>query len=140
MVLPTIARNLDVPQVPGHSLFNSVVAKLRDQHLLLLFDNFEQVAPAALRLSELLAHVPGLKLLITSRAALRLRAEQEIVVAPLALPTPPWTASSIAGYPSIALFVQRAQAIMPRFVLADSMQAPSLRSAHGWMACHWQSS
>lgn len=120
LVLPTIARSLDVPQVPGHSLFNSVVAKLRDQHLLLLLDNFEQVAPAAPRLSDLLAHVPGLKLLITSRVALRLRAEQEIVVAPLALPAPPWTASSIAGYPSIALFVQRAQVIMPRFVLADS--------------------
>ncbi|MEO7912403.1 MAG: BTAD domain-containing putative transcriptional regulator [Roseiflexaceae bacterium] len=120
LVLPTIARSLDVQQVAGHSLFNSMVATLRDQHLLLLLDNFEQVAPAAPRMSELLAHVPGLKLLITSRAALRLRAEQEIVVAPLALPTPPWTTSSIIRYPSIALFVQRAQAIMPRFVLADS--------------------
>ena len=120
LVLPTIARSLDVRQVPDQSLFNSIVATLRTQHLLLLLDNFEQVASAAPRLSDLLAYVPGLKLLITSRAALRLRAEQELVVAPLALPAPPWTAASIARYPSIALFVQRVQASIPRFVLAES--------------------
>lgn len=120
LILPTIARSLDVPQTPGQSLFNSMAAALRDQHALLVLDNFEQLAPAAPRLSELLAHVPGLKLLTTSRVALRIRAEHEIVIAPLALPALPWTASSIAQYPSIALFVQRAQASLPSFVLADS--------------------
>src|SRR4029079_17908646 len=67
--------------------------------------------------------LPALNFLTTSRTALRLRAEQEIVVAPLALPAPPWTASSIAHYPSIALFVQRTQASLPSFVLADSNAA-----------------
>ena len=86
---------------------------LRDKQLLLVLDNFEQVLGAAPLLADLLAACPGLKLLVTSRAALRLRGEQEFPVPPLALPP---AGSGCRRRPSCRstrrwrLFVERAQA------------------------------
>jgi predicted ATPase len=54
----------------------------------LLLDNFEHVIEVSPLLVELLEACPELKLLITSREVLRLRAEHQFVVPPLALPTP----------------------------------------------------
>jgi predicted ATPase len=59
---------------------------LQDKQLLLVLDNFEQVVGAAPLLSELLEVCLTLKLLITSREVLHLRAEHQFVVPPLALP------------------------------------------------------
>jgi predicted ATPase len=59
---------------------------LRDQQLLLVLDNFEQVLAAAPQLADLLAVAPRLKLLITSRVTLHLSAEHRFPVPPLALP------------------------------------------------------
>jgi len=56
---------------------------LRKRQLLLLLDNFEQVADAATGLVELLAHCPGVTALVTSRAALRARGERLFPVPPL---------------------------------------------------------
>ena len=61
---------------------------LREQQLLVLLDNFEQVVVAAPELAALLAEVPKLKLLVTSREALHLYGEHVVVVAPLAVPEP----------------------------------------------------
>jgi class 3 adenylate cyclase len=59
---------------------------LRERQLLLVLDNFEQVADAATGLAELLAHCPGVTALVTSRAALRVRGERLFPVPPLILP------------------------------------------------------
>ncbi len=50
---------------------------LRDQHLLLFLDNFEQVVVAGPHLANLLASCPHLHMLVTSRAALRIQSEHE---------------------------------------------------------------
>ena len=60
---------------------------LRDKQLLLVLDNFEHVLPAALHVSEMLAHTPRLKVLSTSRAPLRISGEHVFEV-PLKLPPP----------------------------------------------------
>jgi len=52
------------------------------QELLVVLDNFEQVADAAPILGEFLATTPGLKALVTSRVALRLHDEHEFPVPP----------------------------------------------------------
>ena len=60
-----------------------LVAHLRCRELLLVLDNFEQVMPAAPLVAELLAACPRLRILVTSRERLRLRAEQSVPLRPL---------------------------------------------------------
>jgi predicted ATPase len=68
---------------------------------------------------------PGLKILVTSRAALHPRWEQELPVEPLDVPDASRQplAASIRGVPSVALFVQRAQSARPDFALTDQNAA-----------------
>ncbi len=104
----------------------SIVEQLRlffaTRHLLLVLDNFEQVVDAAPAISQLLTTSSNLTILVTSRIPLHLHAEREFPVSPLALPTPSQIAGSIdlASNPSVALFVQRAQAVKPDFSLTSS--------------------
>lgn len=94
---------------------------LRDKHLLFLLDNFEQVQAATPLLLELLWACPLLKILVTSRAALRVQGEFEFLVPPLSvpdlqhLPLP----ESLVQYDAVALFAQRAQAISGNFRVTE---------------------
>jgi predicted ATPase len=100
-------------------------ASLRDQQLLLLLDNFEQVVAAAPLVADLVATCPRLKVLVTSRAALRVRGEHEVPVPPLAvpdlqrLPAP----AALGQVAAVALFVQRVQALRPDFALTPANAA-----------------
>src|SRR5207247_1934889 len=88
LVTPTIAHALGVRESGGTSLLVSLKEHLRSQQVLLLLDNFEQVLDAALRVPDLLAAAPRLKILVTSRAVLHVRGEYEFQVPPLELPDP----------------------------------------------------
>src|SRR2546425_4600677 len=55
LVVPTIAQTLGVKEAGEQPLSDLLPAYVRDKHLLLLLDNFEQVAAAAPRLSDLLS-------------------------------------------------------------------------------------
>jgi predicted ATPase/DNA-binding SARP family transcriptional activator len=101
LVEPTIARSLKIPE-------HVLASELAGRSLLLLLDNFEQVTAAAPQLAELLAAAPGLELLVTSRAVLRLSGEHEFGVPPL------------EQEEAVELFVQRAQAAKHDFTLTDS--------------------
>jgi predicted ATPase/DNA-binding CsgD family transcriptional regulator len=104
-------------------------AYLLGKHLLLLLDNFEQVLPARLFVSGLLESCPKLKILITSREVLNVRAEHLFPVSPLALPDPAHVTDwceighvtdgrdKSGPYAAIMLFVLRAQAARPGFSL-----------------------
>jgi hypothetical protein len=72
----------------GSRLRADLVAYLGGRRLLLVPDNFEQVAGAAPLLAGLLAAAPGLAILVTSRSVLRLRGEHEFPVPPLPVPPP----------------------------------------------------
>jgi len=124
LVLAALAQALDVPPAPGEPLERRLVAQLQGRRLLVL-DNFEQVLPAAGVLAELLAGAADLQLIITSRAALRLRAEHEYLVPPLALPDTPPAAdggdmAALAAAPAVELFVARAQAVSRTFRLSTA--------------------
>ncbi len=124
-VVPAIAATLGVREQPGHDIGGSLSDFLRSKHLLLLVDNFERVLGAAPKLSGLLEACEGLKILATSRAALRLRGEREVMVPPLDVPA----LSALSPLPSeaqvrelaqsaaVALFVERAAQARPDFVL-----------------------
>ena len=89
---------------------------------LLLLDNFEHVAAAAAVVSDLVATCPRLKVLLTSRAALRLRSEHEYPVFPLPPPavTSPVSVYALATNPAVDLFLRRAQAVKPEFALTPA--------------------
>src|SRR5215831_9223959 len=121
-VLPAIAQALGLRETPARSVLEEVQSAIGKGYLLLLLDNFEQVLAAAPVLAELLATCPNLRLLVTSRAPLRLQGEHEFAVSPLPLPDlqPLPSSDELAQYAACALFVQRAQAIKPDFQLRDS--------------------
>jgi predicted ATPase len=77
------------------------------------------------QLADLLASCPELTLLVTSRTVLRLRGEQEFAVQLLALPDPHILPSpeEALQYAAIALFAQRACAVLPTFALTPSTTA-----------------
>ncbi len=117
LVIPTIAHTFDLQVLDQQSAFERVHISLHEKHLLLVLDNFEQVADAAPQIEELLRGCPHLKVLVTSRSVLHLQAEHEFPVFPLALPdlTRLPAHDVLLQYPVIALFRERAQAALPAF-------------------------
>ena len=99
--------NRTVPQLIGEQLQNS-------GPFLLLLDNFEQVLPAASMMAETLEACPTLKIVVTSRACLRIYGEQEFPITPLAQDS------------ATELFVQRAAAVWPGFAMTSD-NAPVIR-------------
>jgi predicted ATPase/DNA-binding NarL/FixJ family response regulator len=86
---------------------------------LAVLDNFERLLNAAPEVTSLVLSRPRLKVLVTSRAALRVRAERIFRVEPLEVPTPVETADvqTLARSPAVALFVQRAASVLRGFEL-----------------------
>jgi len=117
-----IARTLGVRERPGETLLDTVADYLRTREVLLLLDNFEQIAEAAPALTTLLEQAPKLKLLVTSRVGLRVGNERVLRVAPLETPPLDADAQTLGEFPASALFLERLGATDPAFVL-DSAAA-----------------
>ncbi|MGH2627997.1 MAG: ATP-binding protein, partial [Anaerolineales bacterium] len=101
------------------SPLDALVELLRERRMLLVLDNFEHVAPAAAQAAQLLERCRDLKILATSRARLRVSWEHEVPLPPLRLPDLK-TASdptAVASSPAVALFLERARAVVPDFHL-----------------------
>jgi predicted ATPase/DNA-binding SARP family transcriptional activator len=101
-----ILEALGIPEV-GPNAEEEAMRVLADSELLLLIDNFEQVLPAAGSIARLLESAPALKVIVTSRAPLRVAAEREFPVPPL------------ADDEAAELFIARAQAADPSFALSE---------------------
>jgi predicted ATPase/DNA-binding XRE family transcriptional regulator len=119
LVASAVAQALGVREAGERPLTERLAAFLQQKRALLVLDNFEHLLAAAPLLAELLAAAPRVKALVTSRAALRLSAEHEFPVSPLALPDPehPPDLQLLARCEAVALFVQRAAAVTPEFGL-----------------------
>jgi predicted ATPase/tRNA A-37 threonylcarbamoyl transferase component Bud32 len=126
LVLPTVAHELGVQEGRVQSLLDHVKVALHDKQLLRLLDNFEQVAPAAVQVAELLAACPRLKVLVTSRIVLHVQGEYQFPVPPLALPplTQLPAGEVLAQYAAVALFLERARALKPDFQLTPANARP----------------
>jgi non-specific serine/threonine protein kinase len=119
VVIATIAQVLGMHEAAQETELQTLEHALRDQQLLLVLDNFEQVLSAATDLFGLLTVAPRLKVLVTSRVPLHISGEYEFHVAPLELPdlaSVP-TLERVSGCESVTLFVQRAEASLPDFQL-----------------------
>ncbi len=127
LVPATVAQALEIRDVGGRPILDSLKDFLRSRRPLLLLDNFEQILSAASVVSDLLAASSGLKVLVTSRAPLALRGEHEYPVPPLALPDrhrPP-AAEMLSQYAAVGLFVERAVAVKPDFAVTNE-NAPAV--------------
>ena len=113
-----IASSLGMVEAPGTTPVERLAARLVDRSMLLVLDNFEQVLGAAPIVAELVRASPGLKILVTSRAPLRLSMEQEYPVAPLAVPLMGGDADAALASDSVRLFVERAGRVRPGYTLS----------------------
>ncbi|MGH9166433.1 MAG: ATP-binding protein [Acidimicrobiia bacterium] len=124
LVLPTVAGTLGVQVNEGLPL-QALIRELAHQQMLLVLDNFEQVSAAAPSVAELLEALSELHVVVTSRAVLRIRGEHEYPLSPLEVPEPEslrdW--SQLTRYGSIRLFIDRAWAKDPSFVLTSENAA-----------------
>lgn len=127
LVGPTIAAALGVKETAGRDLLDTLKEALRNKQMLLVLDNFEQVAGAASIVSALLNAAPRLKVLVTSRAPLRLYGEREYVVPPMSLPDPAHLPSldRLTQYEAVRLFIERAQDVKLDFQVTNE-NAPSV--------------
>ena len=127
LVVPTIATTLDLKESGALPLADVLRGYLRDKRLLLVLDNFEQVAAAASQVGDLLAVCPGVKALVTSRSSLRVQGEHEYALHPLALPDPAHLPlpEHLSRYAAAALFIERAQAVQADFALTHA-NAPAV--------------
>jgi len=121
LVIPAIVHALGLKEMGNYSPMQLLKTFLHDKHLLIVLDNFEQVLQAAPHLSDLLSSCTQLKILVTSRAVLRVWGEYTFRVQPLEIPDLQQfpELESLSQISSIALFVQRAEAILPGFQLTD---------------------
>ena len=122
MVPAVIAESVGIRETGGRPFSDLLKEYLRDAEpapVLLLLDNLEHILTASSFVVELIEASRSLKVLVTSRAPLRVYGEHEFPVPPLALPDPKRMNSlpDLAENPSIALFAQRAQAVKPDFQL-----------------------
>ncbi len=118
LVLPTLARALGGRQLSG-PVHDAVAARLGARRHLVVLDNVEHVLDAASDVAALLSRCPGLAVLATSRAALRVRAERERPLGPLPVPARPDPAT-VAASPAARLFLDRAAAAGRTVALDDA--------------------
>jgi len=121
-VVPAIAQTLSIGEVGDQPLLALVKSVLKEKHMLLLLDSFEQVSDAAFQIANLLSTCPKLKVLVTSQVMLHVRAEQEFAVPPFSVPNPKRLPdlATLEQYGSVALFLARAKAVNPAFALTNA--------------------
>lgn len=121
LLLTTVAHGLGFSPPDERSAQQSLLTYFEGKQMLLVLDNFEQILEAAPQVARWLESLSGLKVLVTSRARLRLAAEYEYPVPPMQLPDLDQlpSAEMLARCPAVELFVRRVQAIQPGFDLSE---------------------
>lgn len=123
LLAATLASEMGIAVPEGVDAQAHLLATLANRHMLVLMDNCEHLVDACAALSEaLLQAAPGLRILATSREALRTAEEYVQPLAPLESP-PLGSHLRLAAalrYPAVKLFVRRARARQADFRLLES--------------------
>jgi predicted ATPase/DNA-binding CsgD family transcriptional regulator len=126
LVAHAVARALGVRVPAGVPPATALTEFLTGRRLLLVLDNCEHLVCGVAKLVEALLRETGeLGILATSRQALEVAGELTHRVAPLPVPDP-WQAmelATLAGFEGLALFVERARAVVPGFELTEAHRA-----------------
>jgi predicted ATPase/class 3 adenylate cyclase len=130
LVPQAVATVLGVRERPGAAIADALVEAMGDRELLLVLDNCEHLIQAAAALSQrMLSAAAGVRILATSREALRIPGEVTYRVPSLAAPGPrtPAHIDALAQYAAVQLFIDRARAVQPSFHVDDA-NAPAVAS------------
>lgn len=122
MVPAAIARALGLREHDNRTSHQVLATYLDGKRMLLVLDNFEHVAAAAVPVAELLASCPGLRVLVTSRTVLHVRGERVYEAPPLVVPDRArmHDAAAVAGCAATQLFLARAREIVPDLAMTDA--------------------
>ena len=126
LVVGEVAQVLGVREEPGRSPLQTVCAHLKSLRVLLVVDNCEQVVRACAELaSTILKTAPQVRLIASSREALRVPGEQAYPILPLPVPARGQSVEQLAAMTAVRLFVERAQQHKPSFEL-NEREAPAV--------------
>lgn len=123
LLIPTVASALGMRDDSPRPPMDRLVDHLADQQMLIILDNCEHLLDAcAVLVDTLLATCPELRVLATSRSALRIEAECTMPVPPLSLPssTSNRGPEGLLRYESVRLFAARAAACIPTFTVSEN--------------------
>ena len=117
-----IAEALGLADISASDLPSRVRVACAGRPMLIVLDNLEQVVDAAPLVADLLTSATMLRLLVTSRAPLRVRGEREYALGPLALEAGSETMSpaDLARVPAVRLFLERVRDVQPDFPLTPA--------------------
>ncbi len=104
LVLPVIARGLELKESAGTPLAQTLATALAGKRTLLVLDNVEHLLPGAAAEIACVRDVEGTKVLATSRERLRVGGEQA------------WPVPSLVTAEAVELFTARSLAVDPSFV------------------------
>jgi len=121
-----VANVLGIREVPHAPLRQTLAETLRTKQMLLVWDNCEHLVDACAELAQsLLSAAPELRILVTSREPLQITGETQWPISSLPLPDsrrmPPLEA--LTHFDAIQLWVERAQAVRPDFILTEQNAA-----------------
>ena len=126
LVNNTVAQTLGIKPDPSEPLTHTICSYLKPLRVLLILDNCEHLIEACARLSEdLLLAAPRLRILATSREALRVAGEQTYRLPSLSLPDATGDIESVARSDAVQLFVERARLHQQGFALTAE-RAPAI--------------
>ena len=128
LVLRKVASTLGVAESPGRPTSELLVDYLESRKTLLVLDNCEHLVEACASLADVLLHAcPDVRILATSREPLGVGGEVSWPVPPLALPDSGRVRApdDLLRYEAVGLFVERAGAVVPGFVLTEE-DAPAV--------------
>ncbi|HET9951677.1 MAG TPA: protein kinase [Candidatus Eisenbacteria bacterium] len=135
LVPQQVARAIGVKEEPGIPIADTIAASLQGKKSLIVLDNCEQVASAvAFLLSKILPRAADVRVLATSREPLAFGGEVVWRIPTLSVPDPRTsaiTSKDAAGrFEAIRLFVDRAQAVQPAFLLTDKNASAVAQVCH----------
>ncbi|HEX6033521.1 MAG TPA: tetratricopeptide repeat protein, partial [Anaerolineales bacterium] len=120
LIAPTICQTLGFVEAIDQSPLRRLEKGIGEKNLLLVLDNVEHlIEETATLVSNLLSACPGLKILATSREALRVPGEWLYAVPALKVPNVNFSIDleSVSQFSALTLFVERARAVRSDFVL-----------------------
>lgn len=130
----TVADALGISEQSTRSAAEVVCGHLRERRMLLVLDNCEHLVDAAAELTgQVLRAAPHVRVLATSRQALRIAGEHVFPVPPLPVPEPgePMEPGTATRFPAVALFADRSAAAVPGFELTPANEQAVVRLCRG---------
>jgi predicted ATPase/class 3 adenylate cyclase len=126
LVVGETAQVLGVREEPDRPLIQTLCAHLKARRVLFVMDNCEHLVKASAELANaILKAAPQVRVIASSREALRVPGEQSYPVLPLPVPGRGDGLEALARSTAVRLFVERAQLHKPAFAL-NEREAPAV--------------